>query len=145
MECPIQDLVRLCEAACRTQFSALREMISHFSRRLVHHLNSGRREDVESLGVGDVATLVWALGELGVKYRPGEDTSTAPHRRLHLVKDLLFPGSGQLVVLSNSRYIKMVSDVAVVLSFLINPEAHLIFSSLKALSICRWCHRTHIT
>lgn len=130
MECPMQDLVRLCEAASRTKFSTLREMISHFARRLVHHLNSGRLEDVSTLGVGDVATLIWALGELGVKYRPDEDTSTSPHRRLHLVKSLPFLGGNQLIVLSNSRFIKMVSDTPLVpsLPHMKHRTHHFLFS-----------------
>lgn len=123
-ECPIQDLVRLCEAAVRTDLQPVREMISLFCRRVVHHLNRLGQEDLSILGVGDCVTLVWALGELGVKYAPVEKDSLSPHRRLRLVTKLPFINKEQLVILSNPRVIKLVRYHRTLCS-LRSPPTHL--------------------
>lgn len=111
-ECPMNDLVRMCEAAARNDSPSTRELVSHFSRRLVYHLNGPGRDDIVTLSAGHHAMLLWALGELGVKYTPNEvdDTETA-YRRLHLVSSIPFLSSDQMVVLSHTRAAKMVSSV----------------------------------
>jgi len=108
-ECPLNDLVRICEAAARTDSPSMREKVSHFARRLVLHLNGPGNEALATLSPGHHATLLWALGELGVKYAPSniEDAASA-HRRLHLVSVVPFLDKEQLVVLSHTRAAKMV-------------------------------------
>lgn len=109
-ECPIQDLVHLCEAAARTSLPSVREMIGLFARRFVRHLNGPGQHDLSALGAGESVTLVWALGGLGVKYyRVCEDASSA-HRRLHLVTRVPFidTPTAALDQLSNASAIKLV-------------------------------------
>jgi hypothetical protein len=105
VECPTHDLVRLCEAAARTDLSVGRELISLFTRRVVRLLNSGhyRSEyhDVTSLGPGDTVTLLWSLGELGVKYHPKDREKASAHRRLNLVTSLPTLNKDELIMLSN--------------------------------------------
>ena len=107
-ECRIGDLVRLCEAAAHTHASTMREMISHFTRRVVFHLNGPGENSLSRLGPSEIATLVWALGELGVKYTPDKEDASVAHRRLHLISRLPLLDRDQLMVLSNERSAKLV-------------------------------------
>jgi hypothetical protein len=111
-ECPVQDLVRLCEAAARTNLTSVREMIGLFARRFVSHLNGPGQHDLSALNAGEFVILVWALGELGVKYaHVGEDASSA-HRKLHLVTRLPLVATKPTALdpLSNASVIKLVRD-----------------------------------
>jgi hypothetical protein len=113
---PLNDLVRLCEAAARTTLMSAREMISHFVRRFVCYLNDLSSDHLEALGPGDVVILVWSLGMLGVRYLPGKDDVLSAHRRLHLVSALPFLNEDQLITLSNSRIVMLVSHQEILLT-----------------------------
>jgi len=112
-ECPMNDLVRMCEAAARNDSPSTRELVSHFSRRLVLHLNGPGQDGIATLSSGHHAMLLWALGELGVKYTPNEvDDAETAHRRLHLISSIPFLSGDQMVVLSHTRAAKMVSSLS---------------------------------
>ena len=132
-ECPINDLVRMCETAARTESASTRELISHFSRQLVLHLNGPGQDDISTLSPGHHAMLMWALGELGVKYTPNavEDAAVA-HRRLHLVASIPILDSSQLVVLSHSRFAKLVRDILSLQCETLQTHSSLCFLALAA-------------
>jgi hypothetical protein len=87
-ECPMADLVRLCEAVASHGIPLGRERVSLFVRKLVHLFNtewaSGQSYSLQS---NYAAVLIWSLGELGVKCAsdPGPEVASTAHRRLHLV------------------------------------------------------------
>jgi hypothetical protein len=79
-ECSIHDLVRLCEAAVLSDMDGHgRELIiGLFARQVVSVLNGALDEEtrndysinVEAASSSELVTLIWALGELGVKSSP---------------------------------------------------------------------------
>lgn len=95
-ECPIRDLVRLCEALATARGALGRERVSLFVRRVVQLLNEEYKNKVFKLGAAEMATFVWSLGELGVKFSPGLDDPSSAHRRLHVTTDLPLPTEQQI-------------------------------------------------
>lgn len=87
-ECPMPDLVRLCEAVASHGVPLGRERVSLFVRKLIHLFNtewsSGQSYTLLS---HDAAVLIWSFGELGVKcvVDSGPEGVSSAHRRLHLV------------------------------------------------------------
>lgn len=90
-ECPMHDLVRLCDAVATSEMTiAGRERISNFIRRFVHYLNDFSSDESFPLSSQDISSLLWSLGELGVRYHPNdskEDAATA-YRKLQLVTEI---------------------------------------------------------
>jgi hypothetical protein len=84
-ECSIHDIVRLCEAAVLSDVDGHgRELIiGLFARQVVKVLNEvledGSRHDtsidIETASSTEISTLLWTLGEMGVKYSPGKQPS----------------------------------------------------------------------
>lgn len=95
-ECSIRDIVRLCEAAVLSDTMGHgREMvIGLFSRQVVKLLNNvivdGNQQDcsihIGSASSSELSTLIWALGEMGVKHSP---TPTNKNMRLVHIEPLL--------------------------------------------------------
>ena len=113
-ECPLRDVVRVCEAVATTSSSVGREMVSHFTRRIVRLLNDdAQNEPAKLLSLilpHDLATLLWSLGELGVKQLPwdGENEKSA-YRRLQLVVKTPLMRTDQMLLLPNPLLVKLVS------------------------------------
>jgi hypothetical protein len=110
-ECPMEDLVRLSHAVAMG--SSSRERVGLFIRRLVQFLNEmpDGENPCTNLSPAEKATLLWSLGELGVKFHPkgdDEDSSSA-HRRLQLVTPVPVVEHEQLSLLSDQSLIQMVS------------------------------------
>jgi hypothetical protein len=79
-ECSIHDIVRLCEAAVLSDVDGHgRELIiGLFARQVVKVLNEVLEDDspsdtsigIETASSTEISTLIWTLGEMGVKYSP---------------------------------------------------------------------------
>lgn len=97
-ECSIHDIVRLCEAAVLSDVDGHgRELIiGLFAREVVKVLNEvledeSRHEtsiDIASASSTEISTLIWTLGEMGVKYSPGKQPSSKK-MRLTIAEPLL--------------------------------------------------------
>lgn len=88
-DCPISDLVRLCSAIATSDSTAAdRERVGLFVRRLICYFNKEAQIESWNLKPLEIATLHWSLGELGVKFYPGDSDLTSAHRRLHLFKEI---------------------------------------------------------
>ena len=97
-ECSIHDIVRLCEAAVLSDVDGHgRELIiGLFARQVVKVLNEileddtqhGTPIDIETASSTEISTLIWTLGEMGVKYSPGKHT-TGKKMRLEFAEPLL--------------------------------------------------------
>jgi hypothetical protein len=110
-ECPRQDVIRLCEAVATNESPYGREQIGLFVRRVVRLLNESDEESVDSLSSNsprDIATLVWSLGELGVKHQPGQTDIANAHRRLQLIRELPFLSEDQVRSLPSVCVIRLV-------------------------------------
>ena len=105
-ECPIPDLVRLCEALATSGDALGRERVSLFVRRVVQLINGS--EDELQLPASNMISFIWSLGELGVKYHSDEKDSKVAHRRLGLVRDLPLTSFDELQLLSNQQLSKLV-------------------------------------
>ena len=100
-ECSIHDLVRLCEAAVRSGTNGPEGVLVTrlFAHKVVQVLNDVFAEQpetlndatsikIESARPAEMATLIWALGDMGVKLTvPDGDSRPTAHRRLHLMTD----------------------------------------------------------
>jgi hypothetical protein len=87
-ECPMNDIVRLCETLASGGVPLGRERVSLFVRKLVYLFNTEwAAGDTYALTSGDAAVLIWSLGELGVKCvaDPGSEDVSSAHRRLQLL------------------------------------------------------------
>jgi hypothetical protein len=81
-ECSIHDIVRLCEAAVLSDVDGHgRELIiGLFARQVAKVLNEVLEDgtlhdtsiDIETASSTEIATLIWTLGEMGVKYSPSK-------------------------------------------------------------------------
>lgn len=111
-ECPMHDLVRLCDAVATSGMSiAGRERISNFVRRFVHYLNDLPSSDSDAsfpLSSQHIVSLVWSLGELGVRYNPDKEQSATAYRRLQLVAEIPCLSKSQLQQFSDEMLSKMV-------------------------------------
>lgn len=112
-ECPLSDLARLAEAAALSlEVPATRELIGHFTRKVLHMIN--RMPSDESgfiwldLGPDDLSGLLWSLGKLGATYCKTDPDRLTAHRRLHLTVKPHFPLQS-LESFSISKTIRMVS------------------------------------
>jgi hypothetical protein len=94
-ECSIHDIARLCEAAALSDVDGHgRELIiGLFARQVVTLLNDALDDENDpefSMDVGlatasEVATLVWSLGELGVKILSAEELNSLGNKKMRLV------------------------------------------------------------
>jgi hypothetical protein len=87
-ECPMADLVKLCETVASHGVPLGRERVSLFVRKLIHLFNTEWASGQSySLFSKDAAILIWSFGELGVKCvsDSGPEDASSAHRRLHLV------------------------------------------------------------
>lgn len=89
-ECPLCDLVRILEAVASSDATESRELVGHFSRKVLQHLNSLPRDEegllhLKGLRDCDKCTLIWALGRLGIRYSLDDSDRSAAYRRLHLL------------------------------------------------------------
>jgi hypothetical protein len=118
-ECPRQDVIRLCEAVATNESPYEREQIGLFVRRVVRLLNESDEESVDGLSSNspsEIATLVWSLGELGVKHQPGQTDTASAHRRLQLVRELPFLSEDQVRSLPSvcvTRLVRWLSSAVV--------------------------------
>lgn len=89
------------------------QLVSYFARLSVRHLNC---QNSIQTNVRSFATLSWALGSLGVKYKPGEaKKDESAFKRLNLVSTLLVSeADDDFRLLSNRRLFKLVSFYIVV-------------------------------
>jgi len=93
-ECSIHDIARLCEAAVLSEVDGHgRElMIGLFARQVVGVLNGALDEqtrneysiNIDSATSSEIVTLIWALGELGVRRSPAEEGKQLANKKLHL-------------------------------------------------------------
>lgn len=94
-ECSIHDMVRLCEAAVRSDPEGQgRELVTGlFAHKVVQVFNEVLHEDGDSTSIkmkaaspAQISTLVWALADLGVKFAtPDDESRPTAHRRLRLM------------------------------------------------------------
>jgi hypothetical protein len=96
-ECSIHDLIRLCEATVLSEVDGHgRELIiGLFARQLVSLLNkavedtsgenSGSAIVLADITSSEAATLVWTLGELGVKVSPSAEGNQNANRKLRII------------------------------------------------------------
>jgi hypothetical protein len=87
-ECPMNDIVRLCETVASGIVPLGRERVSLFVRKLVLLFNTEwATRDTYTLTSEDAAVLIWSLGELGVKCVADSEFegASSAHRRLQLV------------------------------------------------------------
>ena len=105
-ECPLLDLARLCGALAETKLSIGRERVSLFVRRVVQFLNEELVND-RAIGPAESAKLLWAVGELGVKFNlKNTDVETA-HRKLELIAEVPILLTNQLNELTDRRIAKL--------------------------------------
>jgi hypothetical protein len=85
--------------------------VSYFTRLTVRHLNC---ENKIQTNVRSLATLSWALGSLGVKYRPDEaKKDPSAFKKLHLVSPLVVSeDDGDFRKLSSRRLFKLVRSMS---------------------------------
>jgi hypothetical protein len=94
-ECSVHDIVRLCQAAVLSEvYGNGRELIvGLFARHLVKLLNDALEGDTKddsaamdlaSLSSKERSTLIWALGEMGVKCSPSLEDNQATTKKLRL-------------------------------------------------------------
>jgi len=94
-ECSIRDIVRLCEAAVLSEIDGHgRELIiGLFARQVVKVLNEiledGNRHDtsinIRSATSSEISTLIWALGEMGVKHSLDVHGKQSTNKKMRLV------------------------------------------------------------
>lgn len=96
-ECSIHDIVRICEAAALSEASGQgRELvIGLFVRKVLQLLNDslddryeevpGPELDLSEASPAELASLYWALGELGAKHSLADDNPGSAYRRMRLV------------------------------------------------------------
>jgi len=97
-ECSIHDIVRLCEAAVLSDVDGHgRELIiGLFARQVVKVLNEVLDDenqhstsiDIQTASSTEISTLIWTLGEMGVKYSPGKHAA-GKKMRLEFAEPLL--------------------------------------------------------
>jgi len=98
-ECSIHDIVRLCEASVLSDVDGHgRELIiGLFARQVVTVLNEVLEDDsrhdtaidIETASSTEISTLIWTLGEMGVKYAHGKQPSSNKKMRLVFAEPLL--------------------------------------------------------
>jgi hypothetical protein len=122
-ECSIHDIVRLCEAAVRSGTNGPEGVLVTrlFAHKVVQVLNDVLAKDaktitdatsikIEAAGPAEMATLVWALGDLGVKLTvPDGDARPTAHRRLHLMTSTSLMTTEQVKSMDTGSVVKMVS------------------------------------
>jgi hypothetical protein len=120
-ECSIHDIVRLCEAAVLSEVAGHgRELvIGLFARKVVCVLNdaldtSDPRKAASSIDVArasstEIATLLWTLGELGVKHSLPDETRHSAHKRMRLVTEKRLLTRDQLKTLDTHSIVRLVS------------------------------------
>ena len=89
------DIVRLCEAVVLSDVDGHgRELIiGLFAREVVKVLNEVLEDDsqhdtsidIESASSSEISTLIWALGEMGVKYSPADHGKQPPSKKMRLI------------------------------------------------------------
>mmetsp|Transcript_19223 Transcript_19223/g.47869 ORF Transcript_19223/g.47869 Transcript_19223/m.47869 type:complete len:1517 (-) Transcript_19223:49-4599(-) len=97
-ECSIHDIIRLCEAAVLSDVDGHgRELIiGLFARQVVTVLNEVLDDEtqhstsieIEKASSTEIGTLIWTLGEMGVKYSPGKHAA-GKKMRLEFAEPLL--------------------------------------------------------
>jgi hypothetical protein len=123
-ECSVHDIVRLCEAAVRSdQEGHGRELITGlFAHKAVQVLNeildesANGKKQTTSIRIGaaspaEMATLVWALGDLGVKHALPDDSRQTAYKKLRLVTDTPLLTAEEVHLLDLSSAAKLVSNV----------------------------------
>jgi len=112
-ECPMHDLIRLCDAVARSGRSGMpiagRERTSNFVRRFLHYFNEMPSDEPLRISSHEVSTLVWSLGELGVRYNPDKAEASTAYRRLQLVSEIPRLSTDQLQELPNVSVSRLVS------------------------------------
>jgi hypothetical protein len=120
-ECSIHDIVRLCEAAVLSEVAGHgRELvIGLFARKVVCVLNNAldtsdpRKAastiDVASASSTEIATLLWTLGELGVKHSLPDESRHSAHKRMRLVTEKRLLTKDQLKTLDTHSLVRLVS------------------------------------
>ena len=117
-ECSIHDIVRLCEAAVLSEVAGHgRELvIGLFARKVVCVLNNALDTsdpassiDVASASSTEIATLLWTLGELGVKHSLPDESRHSAHKRMRLVTETRLLTRDQLKTLDTSSIVRLVS------------------------------------
>jgi hypothetical protein len=122
-ECSIQDIVRLCEAAVRSEAEGQgRELVTRlFAHKVVQVLNEVLHDDsrkttgtssikIEAASPMEKATLLWALADLGVKLTiPDQESRPTAYRRLQLMTDQSLMTPEQLASLDTGSAVKLVS------------------------------------
>ena len=119
-ECSIHDIVRLSEAAALSEVDGHgRELITGlFAHKAVQVLNealdSGRKMGYDSVNIAEaspseICTLLWALGELGVKHSSYEESRHSAHKKLRMVADVPLLTKDQVNALDVASAIKLVS------------------------------------
>jgi hypothetical protein len=120
-ECSIHDIVRLCEAAVLSEVAGHgRELvIGLFARKVVCVLNdaldtsdpskAASSIDVASASSTEIATLLWTLGELGVKHSLPDDSRHLAHKRMRLVTEKRLLTRDQLKTLDTHSIVRLVS------------------------------------
>jgi hypothetical protein len=97
-ECSIHDITRLCEAAVLSDVDGHgRELIiGLFARQVVKVLNGALDDDdetrdefsaikIDSATSSEIVTLIWALGELGVKHAPVGEGRHMANKKMHIL------------------------------------------------------------
>ena len=94
-ECSIHDIVRLCEAAVLSDVDGHgRELIiGLFARQVVKVLNEvleGENQHDTSINIGsasssEISTLIWALGEMGVKCSSAGHSEQSSNKKMRLI------------------------------------------------------------
>ncbi len=120
-ECSVHDIIRLCEAAVRSEAESHgRELITGlFAHKVVQVLNDVLSESADSqrstsiiidaASPVEAATLIWALGNLGVKHSLSDESRGMAYKRLHLVTETALLTTEQVQQLDSASSAKLVS------------------------------------
>lgn len=119
-ECSVHDVIRLCEA------TVLAEVDGHgtdlvtglFARKVLQVLNAavdnGSKAKDSSIDMSqasstEICTLLWSLGELGVKHHFHDDAKRSAYKRMHFVCESALLSASEIDTLKLPSILKLVS------------------------------------
>jgi len=143
-ECTIHDIVRICEAVALSYESSHERDVSIglFSRKIVQslnsHLNLMSDDNMKALFGFDsatpaqLATLLWSLGQLGVKHRVQIDEIDSAYRRLHLIAPKRLLTMDQIASLDIDQLVLLLTGVTTMDS--IHVDTTLVLNTLQVVT-----------